>query len=129
MVSRQLRLTMMVWDTRSMPTAGEDESFATVLLPSGTPVKVAIAGQASDGMASVGLAEDLRLGAALDSLSEISSMVVEKLKAARPAKATLEFRIGFSVEAGRLVSLLASGKGDASLSVTLEWAAGEERGG
>ena len=49
-------------------------------------------------MAIVGLAEDLLVDTALDSLSEISSMVIDKLKATKPAKATLEFRIGFSME-------------------------------
>jgi hypothetical protein len=112
-----------------MPTAGDDEAYATVLLPSGAPIKVAVEGQPSDGMASVGLAEDLKLGPALDSLSEISSMVVEKLKATKPAKATLEFHIAFSLEAGRLVSMLVGAKGDASLSIALEWAAGEEHAG
>lgn len=116
-------------ETRGMTGADADAGFATVLLPSGTPVKVEVDGQSADGMASVGLAEDLRLDTALDSLSEISSMVIDKLKATRPAKATLEFRVGFSMEAGRLISMLVGAKGDASLTVTLEWSAGDEQGG
>lgn len=105
-----------------MTAAGDDENLATVLLPSGTPVKVAIAGQSADGMASVGLTDTLKLDSALDSLSEITSLVADRLKAVKPDKATLEFHLGFSVESGRLISLLAGARSDASLSVTLEWA-------
>lgn len=93
----------------------------TAWLPSGVPVRVEVAGLAAgDGMASVGL-RDLDLGAALDSVCEIGSLVVDKLKPAGPAKATVELRLGFAVEAGKLIALWVGGKGEASLTVTLEW--------
>ena len=73
-----------------------------------------------DGMTSVGL-RDLDLDSALDAISEIGSVVVAKLKAARPTKATVELKLGFAVESGKLIALWVGGKGEASLTVTMEW--------
>lgn len=93
----------------------------TAKLPSGAPVMVEVAGtESDDGMTSVGL-RDLDLGKALDAVAEIGSAVVDKLKAVKPNKATVELRLGFAVEAGKLTALWVGGKGDASLTVTLEW--------
>jgi hypothetical protein len=93
----------------------------TARLPSGVPVRVELAGPgAGDGLTSVGL-RDLDLSGALDTVGEIGSVVVEKLKAAKPSKATVELRFGFEVEAGKLTALWVGGKGEASLTVTLEW--------
>jgi hypothetical protein len=98
-----------------------DRTVVTALLPSGIPVRVEVPGSGSaDGMTSVGL-RDLDLGEALDRVGEIGSLVVEKLTAATPAKATVELRFGFEVEAGKLTALWLGGKGEASLTVTLEW--------
>ena len=93
----------------------------TATLPSGAPVRVQVAGpESGDGMTSVGL-RDLDLGNALDTIAEIGSVVVDKLKAAKPTRATAELRLGFAVEAGKLTALWVGGKGEASLTVTLEW--------
>ena len=93
----------------------------TARLPSGVPVRVELAGTgAGDGMTSVGL-RDLDLSGALDTVGEIGSVVMDKLKTARPAKATVELKFGFAVEAGKLTALWVGGKGEASLTVTLEW--------
>jgi hypothetical protein len=101
----------------------DSPSTITARLPSGTPIKVEVEGlDSGDGMTSVGL-RDLDLDSALDTISEIGSVVVEKLKAARPSKATVELRLGFSVEAGKLVALWVGAKGEGSLTVTLEWSA------
>jgi hypothetical protein len=90
-------------------------------LPSGVLVRVELAGPgAGDGMTSVGLSA-LDLSGALDTVGEIGAVVVEKLKAARPTKATVELKFGFAVEAGKLTALWVGGKGEASLTVTLEW--------
>lgn len=107
--------------------------IVTAKLPSGVPIRVEVVGSDSgDGMTSVGL-RDLDLGAALDTVTEIGSVVVEKLKAAKPTRATVELKLGFAVEAGKLTALWIGGKGEASLTVTLEWserpaAAGDEDG-
>jgi hypothetical protein len=92
----------------------------TARLPSGVAVKVEAATDSADGMTSVGL-RDYDLSTALDSVGEIGSLVVEKLKAARPSKTTVELKLGFAVEAGKLTALWVGGKGEASLTVTLEW--------
>jgi hypothetical protein len=93
----------------------------TAKLPSGIPVKVELSGpHFSDGMTSVGLGE-LSLSPALDAIGEIGSAVIEKIRAAKPSRATVELRFGFAVEAGKITALWVGGKGDASLTVTLEW--------
>lgn len=93
----------------------------TAKLPSGALIQVEIAESGSgDGMTSVGL-KDADIAKALDTVSEIGSMVVEKLKMVKPSKATVELKLGFAVEAGKLTALWVGGKGEASLAVTLEW--------
>lgn len=92
----------------------------TAKLPSGVIVKVEAATDSADGITSVGL-RDYDLDKALDSIGEIGSLVVEKLKAAKPSKTTVELKLGFAVEAGKLTALWVGGKGEASLTVTLEW--------
>ena len=102
---------------------GSDERVETVTaqLPSGVPVRVELAGSsAGDGVTSVGLG-DLDLSGALDAVGQIGSLVVDKLRAAKPSRATVELRFGFEVEAGKLTALWVGGKGEASLTVTLEW--------
>jgi len=95
--------------------------LVTAVLPGGSPIKVEITGSGSgDGMTSVGL-HDLDLGAALDRVGEIGVLVVEKLKAAKSAKTTVELHLGFAMEAGKLTALWVGGKGEASLTVTMEW--------
>jgi hypothetical protein len=103
--------------------AGQVVRAVTARLPSGVAVKVEAATDSADGMTSVGL-RDYDLSAALDSVGEIGSLVVEKLKAARPSKTTVELKLGFAVEAGKLTALWVGGKGEASLTVTLEWSGG-----
>ena len=96
-------------------------SVVTARLPSGVPIRIEVNGSdPGDGLTSVGL-RDLDLDKALDTVTEIGSVVVEKLKAATPAKATVELKLGFAVEAGKLTALWVGGKGEASLTVTLEW--------
>ena len=72
-------------------------------------------------MASVGLRDALDLSSALDTLSELGAITVDKLKAAKPTRATVEFRLGFALESGRLTAMIVGGRGEASLTVTLEW--------
>jgi hypothetical protein len=94
----------------------------TAWLPSGVAVKVeAVTGEASDdGMASVGLPH-FDLADALEPVGEIGALIVSKLGKARPSKTTVELKLGFAVEAGKLTALWVGGKGEASLTVTLEW--------
>jgi hypothetical protein len=93
----------------------------TARLPSCAPVQVEVTVPAGeDGLTSVGL-RDLDLDHALDTIAEIGTLVVDKLKAAKPTKATVQLKLGFAVEAGKLTALWVGGKGEASLTVTLEW--------
>lgn len=106
-----------------MTVNGTDDAprVVTATLPSGVPIKIELSGpEAGDGMTSVGLT-DLDVGAALDRVGEIGSLVRDKLKAAKPSKTTVELRLGFAVEAGKLTALWVGGKGEAALTVTLEW--------
>ncbi len=100
--------------------AGPIVRAVSARLPSGVAVKVEAAADSADWMTSVGL-RDYDLGGAMDSVGEISALVVEKLKAARPSKTTVELKLGFAVEAGKLTALWVGGKGEASLTVTMEW--------
>jgi hypothetical protein len=110
----------------SVNGSGEDAAFVTATLPSGAPVKVAMPLAAGgDGVASVGL-RDLSIDGALDTVRELGSLIVDKLKAAGPTRTTVELSVGFAVEAGRLTSLIVSGRGDAALTVTLEWSGSQE---
>jgi hypothetical protein len=104
-----------------MDNSGETMTVVTAKLPSGIPIRVEVAGSAAgDGMTSVGL-RDLDFGDALDTIAEIGSAIVDKLKEAKPTKASAELKLGFAVEAGKLTALWVGGKGEASLTVTLEW--------
>jgi hypothetical protein len=104
-----------MYDAETRPRA------VTAALPSGVPIRVELAESGNgDGMSSVGV-RDFELGTALDAIGEIGSLVVEKLKSAKPTKATVELRLAFTVESGKLITLWVGGKGEASLNVTMEW--------
>jgi hypothetical protein len=95
--------------------------LVTARLPSGDPVRIAVAASESgDELSSVGL-RDLDLDKALETVAEIGSVVVGKLKEVKPSRATVELKVGFAVEAGKLIALWLNGRGDASLTMTLEW--------
>lgn len=101
----------------------------TARLPSGVPVRVMLAEpEPSDGMTSVGL-RDLDLDRALEAVGEIGTAVIAKLKEAQPSKATVELRLGFALEAGKLTALWVGGHGEAAMTVTLEWSRGQDRTG
>jgi hypothetical protein len=114
-----------------MNGAADDERVVQAVaarLPSGTKVMVETAADPADGMTSVGR-HDLDLGEALDSVGEIGSLVLDTLKKAMPSKATVQLKVGFAVEAGKLTALWVGGKGEAALTVTLEWSGRPENKG
>jgi hypothetical protein len=102
--------------------SGEAVRAVTAWLPSGVAVKVeAVTDEASaDGMTSVGL-RHFEVADALESVGEIGALVVSRLGKARPSKTTVELKLGFAVESGKLTALWVGGKGEAALTVTLEW--------
>ena len=101
----------------------------TARLPSGVTVKVeAVTDEASaDGMTSVGL-RHFEVADSLESVGEIGALVVSKLGKARPSKTTVELRLGFAVESGKLTALWVGGKAEAALTVTLEWSGSADGG-
>ena len=101
----------------------------TARLPSGVAVKVeAVTDEASaDAMTSVGL-RHFEMADALESVGEIGALVVSKLGKAKPSKTTVELKLGFAVEAGKLTALWVGGQGEAALTVTLEWSGGPDGG-
>lgn len=110
-----------------MGDAGDGDRVAravAALLPSGALVKVETAdagsGGSDDGMTSVGLRE-LHLNDALESVGEIGELVWKQVGKAMPSKATVELKLGFAVESGKLTALWVGGKGEAALTMTLEW--------
>ena len=58
-------------------------------------------------------------------VESISSAMTRALSRAKPDKATVEFGIDVGVESGGLTALLVKGTGTATLTVTLEWSAGD----
>ena len=102
---------------------GSDERATAVpaTLPSGAQIRVQVAGE-GDGMGSVGLADHIDFGDAIDTVGEIGGLLFDKLNAVRPTRATVELTLGFTVEAGKLTTLIVSGKADAALTLTMEWA-------
>ena len=72
-------------------------------------------------MGSVGSGEKLHLEDALAQIGEVASLVHQKLDPTMPTKAIVEFGVSFSVQSGKLTSLVFEGKGDASLTVSLKW--------
>lgn len=113
---------------------GSDDAarVVTAKLSDDTLIRVELAKSGTPGgMQSAGLG-DLDLDGALATIGHVGSAVVEKLKAAAPTRATVELKFGFAVEAGKLTALWIGGKGEASLTVTLEWSkdsTGEISGG
>ena len=105
-------------------------SMVRVELANGATMFVeAVETKKSGGMASVALPAKLDFDNVLGTLGELGSVVVDKLKVAGPSRATVELKLGFVAEPGKLTALLVSGKADASLTVTLEWSAPREKNG
>jgi hypothetical protein len=72
-------------------------------------------------------AEDViaTLGAVTGSIERVGREVLEAVKRVAPTKATVELGFGLAIEQGTLVALFGKGKGEASITVTLEWSAKE----
>jgi Trypsin-co-occurring domain 1 len=62
-----------------------------------------------------------RLGKVTDSIERVSREVLDALKRAAPTTATVELGFSLAIEAGQLVALFGKGKGEASITVTLQW--------
>src|SRR5450755_1051029 len=94
MLSEQWLVTMRQgWDMNGARDADAAVQVVTARLPSGAPVQVEVTVPAGgDELTSVGL-RDLDLDHALDTIAEIGTVVVDRLKAAKPTKATVELKL------------------------------------
>lgn len=61
------------------------------------------------------------LSGPLDSIKDFASGLQGALKAVAPDKTTVEFTVGFAVQAGKLTAMFVDGKADGSVTVTMEW--------
>jgi hypothetical protein len=84
-------------------------TFLVQLTDSGLPQELEVSGQAFSFEAAVG------------TVGEISTQLVQAVKAAAPTKFSVELGFDFDVEPGKLTALLVNGKAGASIKVTLEW--------
>lgn len=63
------------------------------------------------------------------SIERVSREVMEALKRAAPTTATVELGFTLAIEAGQLVALFGRAKGQASITVKLEWSKAAEAAG
>lgn len=63
-----------------------------------------------------------RLDKVADSIERVSKHMLEAAKRAAPDKATVELGFTLALEQGQLVAMFGKAKGEASVTVTLEWA-------
>ena len=68
-----------------------------------------------------------RLSKVTDSIERVSREVLAAARRAAPTKATVELGFSLAIEQGQLIALFGKGKGEASITVTLEWSATEDR--
>jgi hypothetical protein len=67
-----------------------------------------------------------KLGKVTGSIERVSREVLDAVKRAAPTTATVELGFSLAIEAGQLVALFGKGKGEASITVTLEWSKAAE---
>jgi len=62
------------------------------------------------------------LAALTGPISRVGREVLDAAKSAKPTKATVEVAFGVTVEGGQLVALFGKPKGEATVTLVLEWA-------
>ena len=62
-----------------------------------------------------------KLSAVMEPIERVSRDAVEALRRAAPTRGTVELGFGIAIEQGQLIALFGKGKGEASITVTLEW--------
>jgi len=70
-----------------------------------------------------------RLEGVTSSIERVSKAMLEAAKSAAPTKATVELGFTLALEQGQLVALFGKAKGEASVTVTLEWERAREPDG
>lgn len=105
-----------------VPKAATDERLVTVDL--GDDLKVVVVAQ------QVGpeFVADNKLMSTLEGLTgpieRVCTALLKAVKSAEPTKAAVELGFDLAIEQGQLIALFGKGKAEASIKVTLEWAAG-----
>ena len=89
-----------------------------VRLPDGTIMLVAVANQIKEKEVAL---RDYDFSSVLSTITSLSTSLLEAVKAAKPKKASLEFTLELSAEAGQLTALLVKGGGKGIVKVALEW--------
>ncbi len=96
-----------------------DYEVVETVLPNGAVMAVQIAG--GHGARDVALGDRLQLGEVQEAITGLSQLVKDAISKVAPDKASVEFGMDLSVEAGKLTALLVSGSATASFKVALEW--------
>jgi len=103
------------------PAVISAKSAIPVTLPNGSTIRVEARTLDGGGKRQrVGIT-DLAFADLIPSIEGISEAVVGAIKNVGPKKASVEFGVEATVEAGKLVALLCSGGATANLKITLEW--------
>lgn len=105
------------------------EQFVTIDLgknEQGDDVKLVVAAEPVGGTLVADEDVVARLAMLTDPIQRVGGDVLAAMKKIRPTKATVELGFGIAVESGGLVALFGKGKGDASITVTLEWESGQD---
>jgi hypothetical protein len=90
------------------------------VLASGAVVRVRVS-EAAGGLENVGRFTPGDLEEAFAAIGDVAAALERKLAAIAPRRASVEFGVSLSVRSGRLAALVFDGKGEASLTVRLEW--------
>lgn len=61
------------------------------------------------------------LGAVTGPIERVGRATLEAVRRAGPTKAIVELSFGLTIEQGQLLALLGKGKGEATITVVLEW--------
>jgi hypothetical protein len=64
-----------------------------------------------------------KLDGVTSAIERVGKNVLDAAKKAMPSKASVELGFSLAIEQGQLVALFGKGRGEASIKVTLEWAA------
>lgn len=102
-----------------MERLSQDLVLIDAVLPNGTALKVTAlsAGRAHD----VSFARALKLDTFEDAISGVAEMAKNAVQGLAPDDVEIEFGLGLTIEAGKVVSLLTSVGTAASIAVRIRW--------
>jgi hypothetical protein len=107
-----------------MSVADRGRVLVPAKTPGGEPLVVPVvdldgtAAAEGDQKVGAGLPE---LTGALKSIKDFSAGLRDALKAAAPDQTTVEFSIGFAMQAGTITAMFVDGTAEGSVTVTMEW--------